>query len=157
MGFWQAGNCAFTVSNWSSDVNFTPLPLTKTPIWVVLRNVPPPLFTFDGLSVIGSAMGDSFYTYKPKLVWNSLGMVKVLMELDKQFPASIRVVNKLGNLVMLVRSTCVSHQNVIQEVSSWPVVSKVSTKSLNVSKGTSSVVAKKPALGPPPPSLALHR
>ncbi|KFK36488.1 hypothetical protein AALP_AA4G131200 [Arabis alpina] len=93
VNLWQAGNCAFSVSKWSYAVNEDPAPLLAAPIWVVLRNVPPSLFTFEGLSVIGSAIGDPLYTEKQGLVWNPMGMVKikVLMLLDKKYPASILI------------------------------------------------------------------
>lgn len=69
----------------------------------MLRNIPPPLFTFEGLSVIGSAIGDPLYTEKPTLVMNPLGMVKikVILELDKLFPPSVRVVDIEGNSVII--------------------------------------------------------
>ncbi|KFK40748.1 hypothetical protein AALP_AA2G035900 [Arabis alpina] len=103
VAFWQAGNCSFSVSKWSTSVNVEPKPLTEAPVWVVLRNVPPPLFTFEGLSVIGSAIGDPLYTEKPTLVMNPLGMVKikVIIELGKTAPLSVRVIDKLGNSVIV--------------------------------------------------------
>ncbi|KFK37246.1 hypothetical protein AALP_AA4G232900 [Arabis alpina] len=103
VAFWQAGNCSFSVSKWSSLVNVEPKPLIEAPVWVVLRNVPPPLFTFEGLSVIGSAIGDPLYTEKPILVMNPLGMVKikVIIQLGKPAPSSVRVVDKLGNSVIV--------------------------------------------------------
>lgn len=103
VAFWQAGNCAFSVSKWSSSVNLAPKPLLAAPVWVVLRNVPPPLFTYEGLSVIGSAIGDPLYTEKPNLVLNPLGMVKikVILQLETPFPPSVRVVDKMGNSIIV--------------------------------------------------------
>lgn len=80
-----------------------PKPLSTASVWVVLRNVPPPLFTFEGLSVIGSAIGDPLYTEKLTLMMNHLGMVKVksILELEKPFPPSVRVIDKVGNSVII--------------------------------------------------------
>ncbi|ESQ38502.1 hypothetical protein EUTSA_v10029233mg [Eutrema salsugineum] len=55
------------------------------------------------LSIIGSALGDPLYTEKLVLVWNPLGIVKVKIDmvLDKAFPSSVRVVDKMGNLAVV--------------------------------------------------------
>lgn len=175
VGFWQVENSAFSVSKWSSAVNRDPLLLTEALIWVVLRNVPPPLFTFEVLSVIGSAIGDPLYTEKPKLVWNPLGMVKikVLMELDKKFPSSICVMDTVGNSVIVgaeylrVPPKCGScnefghlplrcHITGLKKMPvTVPAVSRVLSRPvLNASK----VVTKKKVMVPTPPhSFAFNR
>lgn len=70
---------------------------------MVLRNVPSPLFTFEGLSIIESLSGDPLYTENPTLVMNPLGMVKieVIIELGKLVPQSVRVVDKEGHSVIV--------------------------------------------------------
>lgn len=100
--FWQSGNCAFTITSWSSRTGLAPMKLDYAPLWVILSNVPEPLLTFDGISVIASGLGHPFYTEDPKLIPNRFGLVKVkvAMKLDHSFPSAVRVKDKLGNMAL---------------------------------------------------------
>lgn len=40
VGFWNSGNCVFTVTKWSASTGLAPMKLDYAPFWVVLRNVP---------------------------------------------------------------------------------------------------------------------
>ncbi|KFK44773.1 hypothetical protein AALP_AA1G301200 [Arabis alpina] len=104
VGFWQAGNCAFTVTNWSSSACLAPMKLDYAPLWVILKNVPSQLYDFEGLSVIASGLGIPLYTEKAKLQPNRYGVakVKVVMKLDQKFPLAVRVRDKLGNSVTVL-------------------------------------------------------
>lgn len=85
------------------SASLVPRKLVVAPIWVRLRNVPPELFSFEGLSIIGSALGDPLYTEKPTLVPNALGLVKikVVVILDQQFPSSLCVKDQEGTSVIV--------------------------------------------------------
>lgn len=92
MGFWQAGTCRFSVLIWFHAVNLVPLPITAAPIWVVLRNVPPPLFTFEGFECNRVCYWGPFIHREAKASMKSNG--------NGEDTAFVRVMDKLGNLVL---------------------------------------------------------
>ncbi|CAD5330494.1 unnamed protein product [Arabidopsis thaliana] len=57
VGFWQAGNCSCTVYPWSPEGLLNIDELKTAPTWTVLKNVPPQLYSLEGISVIASAIG----------------------------------------------------------------------------------------------------
>lgn len=73
--------------------------LDYAPLWVILRNVSPQLYSFDGISAIASGLGHPLYTQHAKLTPNRFGLVKVkvVMKLDRIFSSAIRVWDRLGN------------------------------------------------------------
>lgn len=76
--------------------------LAKTDlIWVILKNVPPQLYSLKGLGVIASGVGEQLQTKKSRLPPMTLGNVKLKVEnlLAKQVPSSIVVRDKMGNIV----------------------------------------------------------
>lgn len=101
VGYWQAGNCAFTVHPWSSEGSLVIPELATAPIWTVLRNVPPQMYSLDGLSVIASAIGEPLHTEKSRLDPFSFGDTKVKVEicLDSSPPTTIIVRDSEGNKV----------------------------------------------------------
>ncbi|ESQ50648.1 hypothetical protein EUTSA_v10023055mg [Eutrema salsugineum] len=101
VGFWQAGNCAFSVVEWSPTVSLVPKKLLSAPVWIVLRNVSPALYTLEGLSVIGSAIGDPLYTERSRLVPNNLGIAIIKMEivLGRKLLSAVRVTDKEGDTI----------------------------------------------------------
>lgn len=104
MGFWKAGNCAFTVTKWSSHANIAPMKLDFSPLWIILRNVPAQLFSFEGISTIASGLCHPLYTEHRKLTPNMFGLVKVklVMKFDKKFLFVVRVRDKLGISVIIL-------------------------------------------------------
>lgn len=64
VGYWQAGNVAFSVYPWSTDGHLTVQELTSAPTWAVLKNVPPHLYSLDGISVVASGIGEPLHTEK---------------------------------------------------------------------------------------------
>lgn len=103
VGFRQSGNCAFTVTNWSSRSCLSLMKLDFAPLWVILRNVLSQLFSFECISAIASGLGHPLYTEHKKLTPNMFGLVKlkVVIKLDKKFPSAVRVTDKLGNSVLV--------------------------------------------------------
>lgn len=76
VAFWQTGNCAFTVTRWSSTASLSPMKLDFAPILVILKNVPTPLYTLEGLSVVASGLGEPIHREvqtNPESVWYSEG------------------------------------------------------------------------------------
>ena len=54
--YWQADRCAFSVYPWTADGNLAAQELLFAPTWVVLKNVPPQLYSLDGISVVASGI-----------------------------------------------------------------------------------------------------
>ncbi|CAL9228739.1 unnamed protein product [Arabidopsis halleri] len=52
IGYWQACNCAFSVFPWTPEGLSELSELETAPTWAVLKNVPPQMYSLDGISVI---------------------------------------------------------------------------------------------------------
>ncbi|CAL9225913.1 unnamed protein product [Arabidopsis halleri] len=77
VGYWQAGNCAFSVYPWSADKALVMPELETALTWAVLENVPPQMYSLDGISVIASAIGEPLHTEKSRLDTYHFGNTKV--------------------------------------------------------------------------------
>ncbi|KAG7588723.1 Zinc finger CCHC-type superfamily [Arabidopsis suecica] len=99
IGFWQAGNCSCTVYPWSPDGPLVLEELQTAPTWAILKNVPPQLYSLDGISVIASGIGEPLHTEKSRLDPINIGTtkVKVVIKLDSPLPASVVVRDIQGN------------------------------------------------------------
>jgi len=99
VGFWQAGNCSCTVYPWSSEGLLNIDELKTAPTWAVLKNVPPQLYSLEGISVIASAIGVPLHTEKSRLDPINIGStkVKVVIKLDLPLPSSVVVKDVQGN------------------------------------------------------------
>ncbi|KAG7541753.1 hypothetical protein ISN45_Aa07g018080 [Arabidopsis thaliana x Arabidopsis arenosa] len=100
VGCWQAGNCLFSVTAWSPTATLTPLKLVSLPIWVILKDVPPQLYSLPGLSTIASGIGEPLHTEKyqlPPLAMDT--RIKVEILLKKVLPQSVLVTDDDGNEV----------------------------------------------------------
>lgn len=58
------------------------LELKFAPTWAILKNVPPQLYSLDGISVIASAVGEPLHTEKSRLDPYHFGYTKVKIEID---------------------------------------------------------------------------
>lgn len=98
VGYWQAGHCAFSVYLWSPDGNLAPQDLETALTWVILRNVPPQLYSFDGISVIASGIGEPLHTEKSRLDPYNFGNTKIKVEIDLHgtLPAEVEVRDAAG-------------------------------------------------------------
>ncbi|KAG7577371.1 Endonuclease/exonuclease/phosphatase superfamily [Arabidopsis thaliana x Arabidopsis arenosa] len=102
VGCWQAGNCLFSVTAWSPTATLTPLKLVSLPIWVILKDVPPQLYSLPGLSTIASGIGEPLHTEKyqlPPLAMDT--RIKVEILLKKVLPQSVLVTDDDGNEVRI--------------------------------------------------------
>lgn len=101
IGYWQAGNVAFSVYPWSEEGLMELSELETAPTWAVLKNVPPQMYSLDGISVIASAIGEPLHTEKSKLDPFHFGDTKVKVEicLDSSPPSVIVVRDNQGNSV----------------------------------------------------------
>ncbi|EOA28475.1 hypothetical protein CARUB_v10024684mg, partial [Capsella rubella] len=75
--------------------------LHSAPTWAILKNVPPQLYSLQGISVIASGIGLPLHTEKSRLDPVNIGAtkVKVVIKLDVPLPASVVVQDVQGNSV----------------------------------------------------------
>ncbi|RID78366.1 hypothetical protein BRARA_A01204, partial [Brassica rapa] len=101
VGYWQADRCAFSVYPWTADGNLAAQELLFAPTWAVLKNVPPQLYSLDGISVVASGIGDPLHTEKSRLDPYHFGDTKVKIEIDlsKALPEVVEVRDSQGNSV----------------------------------------------------------
>lgn len=103
VGYWQAGNVAFSVYPWSSDGNLAAQELTFAPTWVILKNFPPQLYSLDGISVVASGIGEPLHTEKSRLDPYHFGDTKVKVEINLEVtpPEIVEVRDSGGNFVRI--------------------------------------------------------
>ncbi|KAG2256529.1 hypothetical protein Bca52824_075823 [Brassica carinata] len=101
VGYWQVDHCGFSVSKWSAVENLQVEELRTAPTWVVLKNIPPQLYSLDGISVVASAIGEPLHTEKSRLDPYHFGDTKVKFEitLDNDPPKVVEVRDVQGNAV----------------------------------------------------------
>ena len=101
VGYWQADRCAFSVYPWTADGNLAAQELLFAPIWVVMKNVPPQLYSLDGISVVACGIGDPLHTEKSRLDPYHFGDTKVKVEIDlsKSLPEVVEVRDTQRNSV----------------------------------------------------------
>ncbi|XP_023638025.1 uncharacterized protein LOC17876969 [Capsella rubella] len=99
IGFWQAGNCAYTVYPWSPEGPMELEELHSAPTWAILKRVPPQLYSLEGISVIASGIGKPLHTEKSRLDPINIGStkVKVLINLHFSLPTTVVVKDVQGN------------------------------------------------------------
>ncbi|XP_020876173.1 uncharacterized protein LOC110228574 [Arabidopsis lyrata subsp. lyrata] len=100
IGFWQAGNCSCTCYHWSPDGPLEIKELQTAPTWAILRNVPPQLYSLEGISVIASGIGEPLHTEKSWLDPVNIGFtkVKVVINLESTLPSTVVVRDVQGNI-----------------------------------------------------------
>lgn len=81
VGYWQVDNCALTVALWSPEASLEMKELVTAPTLVVLKSVPPQLYSLDGLSVIASGIGEPLHTEHSRLAPFHFGDTKVKVEI----------------------------------------------------------------------------
>ncbi|ESQ43393.1 hypothetical protein EUTSA_v10015630mg, partial [Eutrema salsugineum] len=103
VGYWQAANCAFSVFPWSPEGNLHIQELQTALTWVVLKNLPPQLYSLDGISLVASAIGEPLHTEKSRLDPFHFGDTKVKVEitLDCSPPDVVIVRDTQGNSVRI--------------------------------------------------------
>lgn len=103
VGYWQVDHCGFSVYKWSAEGNFQDEDLRTAPTWVVLKSIPPQLYSLDGISVVASAIGEPLHTEKSRLDPYHFGDTKVKVEvtLDNDPPKLVEVRDVQGNAVRI--------------------------------------------------------
>ena len=103
VGYWQVDHCAVSVFPWSAEGSLQDLELKFAPIWVILKNVPPQLYSLDGISVVASAVGEPLYTEKSRLDPYYFGDTKVKIEIDlsSTLPYVVEVRDSENNSVII--------------------------------------------------------
>ncbi|CAA7024779.1 unnamed protein product [Microthlaspi erraticum] len=104
VGFWHLGNCSFTLALWTPSLDLSPMKLVQAPLWVLFKKVPPELWSIDGFSTIASGVGNpvhsEFSALKPYT--NGIIKLKVIIDLEKKRPPSVKVTDNLGNSVTVI-------------------------------------------------------
>ncbi|VVA99554.1 unnamed protein product [Arabis nemorensis] len=80
-----------------------PRKLISLPVWVVIRNIPPQLYSYEGLSIIAYAIDEPLYTDKP-IMESDLryaAKVKISVALDRKQPSIVCVKASLGIRISL--------------------------------------------------------
>ncbi|KAJ4867731.1 hypothetical protein Rs2_50726 [Raphanus sativus] len=103
VGLWHSGKCAFSVFEWSPNISLTPMKLEYAPVWILFRGIPQELWTLQGFSTIATGVGFPIQSEFPKITPYSNGAVKlrVTIKLDGKRAHSVKVVDKLGNSVLV--------------------------------------------------------
>lgn len=103
VGFWHSGNCSFTVAAWYPSINMSSMKLVHAPVWVLFRKVPRELWSLVGFNTLASAVGFPVHSEFSELKPYSNGVVKlrVVVELDKPRPSTVRITDKQGNSVLV--------------------------------------------------------
>ncbi|ESQ56280.1 hypothetical protein EUTSA_v10027297mg, partial [Eutrema salsugineum] len=91
-----------TSEMWKDHSDSAPLALpelTSAPTWTVFRNVPPMLYSLDGISTIASAIGDPLHTENSRLDSVNIEITKVKVEimLDSSPPSAVIVCDTQDN------------------------------------------------------------
>ncbi|XP_018488016.2 uncharacterized protein LOC108858615 [Raphanus sativus] len=88
----------------TADGNLAAQELLFAPTWAVLKNVPPQLYSLDGISVVASGIGEPLHTEKSRLDPYHFGDTKVKVEIDlsKTPPEVVEVRDTQGNSVRVV-------------------------------------------------------
>lgn len=149
VGCWQAGNCLFSVSAWSPTASLTPLKLVSLPIWVILKDVPPQLYSLPGLSTIASGIGEPLHTEKHQLPPLTVDTrIKVEILLKKNLPQSVLVADDDGNEVRVwveyprlppKCDFCKEFGHLYHRCPTAPVISTTSSPTENPSKSQQSL------------------
>lgn len=96
VGYWQVDNCALTALPWTPGASLELQDLVTAPTWAVLKNVPPQLYSLDGISVIASGIGEPLHTENSRLEPFHFGDTKVKVEIKLE---------ALPPLAVIVRDT----------------------------------------------------
>lgn len=103
VGFWHSGNCSFTVAAWYPSINLSSMKLVYAPVWVLFRKVPKELWSLVGFNTLASAVGFPVHSEFSDLKPYSNGVIKlrVVVELDKPRPSTVRISDRKGNSVLV--------------------------------------------------------
>lgn len=98
-GMWNIANIPMVVSKWSpEEEEEEEKEITMMPMWVILKNVPRKMFSWEGLGLIASAAGKPKRLHPDTILCKSFEEAKVFVEVDltKELPKSHHFKSKLG-------------------------------------------------------------
>lgn len=103
VGLWHSDKCAFSVFEWTPNINLAPMRLEYAPVWVLFRGIPQELWSQECFSTFATGVGIPVQSEFPKLPPFSNGVVKlrVIIKLAAKRASSVKVVDKLGNSVFI--------------------------------------------------------
>lgn len=99
-GMWYISNIPMVVSKWApeEEEEEEEQEIKLIPMWVVMKNVPKQMFSWEGLGFIASAVGHQKHLHPDTLLCKSFVEAKVFVEADmtKELPTSHHFKSKLG-------------------------------------------------------------
>lgn len=112
---WNIANIPMVVTKWSPEVEEEEeVEITTIPMWIVLKNVPRRMFSWNGLGFIASVVGKPKRLHPDTILCKSFEEAKVFVEADmtKELPKSHRFKSKLGVDADVQLNTLGFHQSV---------------------------------------------
>ncbi|CAA7040909.1 unnamed protein product [Microthlaspi erraticum] len=102
VAFGHSENCSFILSLWKPSLDLSPMKLVHAPFWVLFRKVPRELWSIEGFSTIASG-GISVHSELSSLKPYSNGIIKlkVVIDLEKNRPDTVKITDKFGNMVQV--------------------------------------------------------
>lgn len=97
-GMWNVAEIPMVVSKWSPVVEESQSVIKSLPIWVLLKNVPRKMFSWDGIGFLASPVGDPKRLHPDTVECKSFEVAKVFVEADltRELPKSFRFKSDKG-------------------------------------------------------------
>ncbi|XP_010559213.1 PREDICTED: uncharacterized protein LOC104827688 [Tarenaya hassleriana] len=90
----------FALSEWTPISPLRKPSLKSAPIWVTLKNIPPKMFSLQGISYIASGIGEPLHTDKMRLDPLHVGTtrIKVEIQLGSTLPSIVEIEDDTGEV-----------------------------------------------------------
>ncbi|XP_010549577.1 PREDICTED: uncharacterized protein LOC104820715 [Tarenaya hassleriana] len=100
VGLWRVADVMFALTEWNPTSTLRKPTLKSAPVWVTLRNIPPEMFSLQGISYIASGLGEPLHTERMRLDPMTIGeaKVKVEIQLGAPLPAKVEVEDDVGEV-----------------------------------------------------------
>ncbi|KAF8086186.1 hypothetical protein N665_0632s0006 [Sinapis alba] len=98
-GMWNIANIPMVLSKWSPEEEDAEMEeITTIPMWIIMKNVPRRMFSWEGLGFLASAVGKPKRLHPDTLLCNSFEEAKVFVEanMTKELPTHHHFKSKLG-------------------------------------------------------------
>ncbi|XP_010539160.1 PREDICTED: proline-rich protein 36-like [Tarenaya hassleriana] len=103
IGIWRVADVMFALSEWTPTSTLRKHALTSVPIWITLRNIPPEMFSLQGISYIASGLGEPLHTERMRLDPLQIGEARVKVEIHLgetlNLPPAVEVEDDAGAII----------------------------------------------------------
>lgn len=95
---WNIAGVPMYVSKWAPNVEEEPPTMNSVPLWVVMKNVPHKMYSWEGLGFLASAVGNPKKLHPDTETCKSFeeARVSVIADLSKELPKSFRFKSSKG-------------------------------------------------------------